>query len=104
MKTMWKLVLTPVLIVVLIDNLVHIAHNVYIGKHTAVIAHAMIGCGVNIGDYSWVAPSSCLRDRITIGDNVTIGLGSVVVKIVPHNITVLGVSAREYSKKNNEKQ
>ena len=87
-----------------IDNFVHIAHNVYIGKHTAVTAHVMFAGGVKIGEYSWIAPSSSFRDRLTVGNKVTIGIGSVVVKNVPHNITVLGVPAREYSKKNNEKQ
>lgn len=32
-----------------LDNLVHIAHNVYVGRHAAVIADAMIGGGTRIG-------------------------------------------------------
>src|SRR5690606_230154 len=60
-----------------IDNLVHIAHNVKVGKHAAVIAHAMIGGSSVIGDYSWVAPNSAIRDQISIGNRVTVGLGAV---------------------------
>ena len=80
-----------------IDNLVHVAHNVYIGEHAAVIAHAMIGGGTHIGHSAWVAPSACLRDRITIGDKAVVGLASLVTKDVPGGVTVLGAPARELS-------
>jgi UDP-3-O-[3-hydroxymyristoyl] glucosamine N-acyltransferase len=78
-----------------IDNLVHVAHNVYIGKHSAVVADAMVGGGTRIGNGSWIAPSACLRDRIVIGEGATIGLGALVTKDVPKGTTVLGSPARE---------
>jgi UDP-3-O-[3-hydroxymyristoyl] glucosamine N-acyltransferase len=77
-----------------IDNLVHIAHNVVVGRHAAVIAHAMVGGSTRIGDYAWVAPSACLRDGISIGDRATVGLGALVVKDVPDDTTVMGAPAR----------
>ncbi len=77
-----------------IDNLVHIAHNVHVGKHAVVIANAMIGGGARIGDFAWVAPSACLRDRIIIGDKSFVGLASLVTKDVPNGETVLGSPAR----------
>jgi len=77
-----------------IDNLVHIAHNVYVGKHAVVIANAMVGGGTRIGDFAWVAPSACIRDRITIGDKSFVGLASLVTKDVSNGETVLGSPAR----------
>lgn len=77
-----------------IDNLVHIAHNVIVGRHAIVIAHSMVGGSVRIGDYAWVSPSACLRDVISIGDRSTVGLGAVVVKDVPDGGTVMGTPAR----------
>ena len=73
-----------------IDNLVHIAHNVNIGKNSLIIACSMIAGSVDIGENSWVAPSSTIRNAITIGKNTTIGLASTVVKSVPDNTTVIG--------------
>lgn len=80
-----------------IDNLVHIAHNVYIGKHAVVIANAMVGGGTRIEDYAWIAPSACLRDRISIGTQAVVGLGALATKDVPKGVTVLGAPARELS-------
>ncbi len=77
-----------------IDNLVHIAHNVIIGKHTAVIANSMIGGSTKIGDYSWIAPSASLRDTIQIGNNVTVGVAAVVTKSIPDNETWTGNPAK----------
>lgn len=68
-----------------IDNLVHISHNVKIGANSAIIAHAMIGGSTSIDENSWIAPCASVRDRISIGKNTTIGLGSVVVKNIPDN-------------------
>lgn len=78
-----------------IDNLVHIAHNVKVGKHSAVIAHAMIGGSTLIGDYSWVAPTVALRDQIAIGDHVTVGMGAVVTKNIPEGETWTGSPAKK---------
>ncbi len=77
-----------------IDALVHVGHNIRIGKHCAITSHAMLGADT-IGDFSWIAPSACLRDRISIGSGVTVGLGAVVTKDVPDGTTVLGTPARE---------
>ncbi|MBK9222913.1 MAG: UDP-3-O-(3-hydroxymyristoyl)glucosamine N-acyltransferase [Saprospiraceae bacterium] len=79
-----------------IDNLVHIAHNVVIGKNCAVIALAMIGGSTVIGDNCWVAPASTLRDGIKIGTGSTIGIGALVLKEIPDNETWIGVPAKKY--------
>ena len=77
-----------------IDNLVHVAHNVVIGRHSAVIANAMLGGSVEIGDYSWIAPSASILNQIELGENVTVGMGAVVTKNVPDGETWAGIPAR----------
>jgi len=78
-----------------IDNLVHIAHNVVIGKHTAIAANSMIAGSTVIGEYCWVAPSSSTRDRISISSNSMIGLGAVVVKSISEPNIYTGNPAKE---------
>jgi UDP-3-O-[3-hydroxymyristoyl] glucosamine N-acyltransferase len=77
-----------------IDNLVHIAHNVVVGRNAAIVAHAMIGGSTLIDDRAYVAPGALLRDVISIGADAMVGLGALVVKDVPPGVTVMGVPAR----------
>jgi UDP-3-O-[3-hydroxymyristoyl] glucosamine N-acyltransferase len=84
-----------------IDNLVHVAHNVNIGKNCLIIANTMVAGSVNIGDNSWIAPSANIINGISIGSNCTIGMGAVVTKNVPDNEVWTGSPARpieEYKK------
>lgn len=77
-----------------IDNLVHVAHNVRVGKHSMVIAHAMLGGSVKVGDGSWIAPDAAVRDGISVGTKALVGLGAVVTADVPDGETVAGNPAR----------
>lgn len=76
-----------------IDNLVHVAHNVVIGENSLVIACTMIGGSTVIGDNCWVAPAVILRNGITVGDNTTLGMGCLVTRDIPANVTVTGSPA-----------
>ena len=78
-----------------IDNLCHIAHNVNIGKHCAIIALTLVGGSTKIGDYSWVAPCSCIRDGLSIGKNSILGMGTVVTKNVEDNAIVFGIPGKK---------
>lgn len=78
-----------------IDNLVHIAHNVRIGRHCLIIAHAMVGGSCVIGDHAWVAPNAAILQKINIGQGAMVGLGAVVLKDVPPHETWAGVPARK---------
>ena len=78
-----------------IDNLVHIAHNVVIGRNTAVIANAMIGGSAVVGENTWIAPSASIRDQVTIGNNVTIGMSSLVTKSIPDDEVWIGSPAKK---------
>ena len=72
----------------------HISHNTNIGEDTAIIANSMIGGSVNVGSQAWLAPSSSIINGVTIAQKSQIGMGSVVVKPVMENETVLGTPAR----------
>jgi UDP-3-O-[3-hydroxymyristoyl] glucosamine N-acyltransferase len=86
-----------------IDNLVHVAHNVRIGKNCGIVAHSMIGGGTRIGDHSWIAPCACVRDGLEIGNRVLIGMGAVVTRDVTDNTIVYGVPAKPKGKTTDDK-
>jgi len=79
-----------------IDNGVHIAHNVIIDENTLIIANSMVAGSVRIGKNCWIAPMVAIRNGITIGDNVMVGLGAVVVKDIPSDTRVMGVPAKPF--------
>lgn len=82
-----------------VDNLVHIAHGVKIGKNSLIIANAMIAGSVEIGENVWVSPSSSIRQKLIIENNALVGLGSVVVKNVGADTVVAGNPAKPFEKK-----
>ena len=78
-----------------IDNLVHVAHGVSIGRNSLIIANAMIAGSTHIGENVWVAPSSSVKQKLIIADNSIIGMGGVVIKNVGENDVVAGVPAKK---------
>lgn len=73
-----------------IDDCVFVAHNCKIGKGTFLIANCEVSGSVVIGEKSWIAPSACIINKVEIGRNVTIGIGSVVTKNISDNSIVAG--------------
>ncbi|MBI2446482.1 MAG: UDP-3-O-(3-hydroxymyristoyl)glucosamine N-acyltransferase, partial [Parcubacteria group bacterium] len=80
-----------------IDNLVHIAHNVIIGKNCRIICLVGIGGSVEIGDDSFIGISASIKNQKKIGKNVTVGMGAVVTKDIPDNTIVIGNPARHFA-------
>lgn len=77
-----------------IDNLVHIAHNVYIDQCCCIVAQAEISGSVQLAAQVYVGPGAKIRERLIVGEGSIIGMGSVVVKDVPAGMVVAGVPAR----------
>lgn len=82
-----------------IDNLCHIAHNVFIGKRSKIIALSMLAGSSVIGEDVWVAPCSAVKNQVVVGDNSLVGLGAVVLKNVEPNTVVAGVPAKALGSK-----
>ena len=76
-----------------IDNLVHIAHNVVIGRHCLIMGEAGFAGSTTLGDYCVVASQSGVAGHLKIGNQVTIGAKSGVMRDIPDGGTVLGVPA-----------
>jgi UDP-3-O-[3-hydroxymyristoyl] glucosamine N-acyltransferase len=68
-----------------IDNLVHIAHGVKIGKHCLIVSGAVFGGSCEIGDYCFIGMNASIKQKVKIGRNCVIGAGAVVTKDVPDN-------------------
>lgn len=81
-----------------IDNLVQIAHNVEIGKHTVIAAQAGISGSSKVGAYCLVAGQVGIVGHISIADKTKIGAKAGVSKsITETGTTRLGQPARKFS-------
>jgi len=81
-----------------IGHLCSIGHNVIIGKHCIIVTHSMIGGSSRIGDNSLVSLGACIRNKINIGKNAVIGMGSVVTESVDDGWVVYGAPAKRVRK------
>ncbi|MEA2081988.1 MAG: UDP-3-O-(3-hydroxymyristoyl)glucosamine N-acyltransferase [Elusimicrobiota bacterium] len=79
-----------------IDNLVHIAHNVKIGKHCLILGQAGIAGSTVIGDYSTMASQSGVSGHLKIGNRVTVAARGGVIKDLPDGALVSGFPARDH--------
>ena len=77
------------------DNLVHIAHNCHVKQGAFLTACAELSGGVEIGECAWIAPNVSIMQKVTIGNNSIVGLGSVVTKNVPAKTVYAGSPARK---------
>ena len=82
-----------------IDAMVHIAHNVKIGKNCMITGGTVIGGSVVIGDSCWTGLNCTIKNKITIGNNVIVGAGACVIRNVPDGDVVAGVPAKSIKDK-----
>jgi UDP-3-O-[3-hydroxymyristoyl] glucosamine N-acyltransferase len=76
-----------------IDNLVHIAHNVVIGRHCMIMGQVGFGGSTTLGDYVVVASQAGIADHLKLGNQAVIGAKSGVMRDIPDGGRVLGIPA-----------
>lgn len=77
-----------------IDNLVHIAHNVIIGRHCLVMGQVGFAGSTRLGDYCVIASQSGIAGHLKLGTQATVGAKSGVMRDIPDKGVVLGIPAQ----------
>lgn len=80
-----------------IDNLVHVAHNVRIGRNCQIIASVMLGGSTIIEDDARIGPNATVSNGLRIGRGARITLGAVVTRDVEECGHVTGNFAISHS-------
>jgi UDP-3-O-[3-hydroxymyristoyl] glucosamine N-acyltransferase len=81
-----------------LDNLVHVAHGVRIGRRCRIASCTNIAGSVTIDDDVWIGPNSTISNGLHIGEKAEISLGAVVTRDVAPGKKVSGNFAIEHSK------
>lgn len=79
---------------VYIQGAVHVGHDSCIGAHTVLSSMVNISGKVNIGIRTYIAPGCLIKDRISIGNDVIAGIGSVILRNIKDEKIVLGYPAK----------
>ena len=77
----------------MLDNLIHIAHNVILGKNTCIAAQTGISGSVILEDNVTIGGQVGIAGHIKIGKNVVIAAKSGVTKSIPDNSIIAGFPA-----------
>lgn len=79
-----------------IDNLVHVAHNVQIGRHCVVIAQTGISGSAVIGDGCMIGGQAGIVGHVRIGPRAMLAARSGISKDVPAGAVVYGFVAGDH--------
>ena len=79
-----------------LDNQVHIAHNVRIGKNCFLTAHVAIAGSTDLGDRVQMGGQSAIVGHLKVGNDVTIASRGGVTHDIPDGTMVSGFPARPH--------
>ncbi len=82
-----------------IDAMVHIAHNVKIGRNCQLTGGTVIGGSAVLGDCCWTGLNSTIKNKVIVGNNVIIGAGACVIRDVADGDVVAGIPAKSIKEK-----
>lgn len=77
-----------------LDNLVHIAHNVQLGRHCFLTALCAVAGSSTLGDYVQMGGQSAVGGHVSIGNRCVIAANASVLSSFPDGTEVAGIPAR----------
>lgn len=81
-----------------LDAQCHISHNVVLGQKSALISGTKLYGSVKTGENAYIV-SAMVKNQVEVGNNVTAGMGSVVLQNLEDNMTVVGIPAKPIGNK-----
>jgi acetyltransferase EpsM len=70
-------------------------YDVTLGAYVHAAPATVVGARTKIGDGGYLGIGCRLRERLTVGVNVRVGMGAVVLRSVPDDRVVIGVPAKD---------
>ena len=82
---------------VILDNLIHVAHNVILGKNSAIAASCAIAGSTKIGKNFQMGGLSGVLGHLDICDNVTVGAHTLITKSIAEPGNYIGIMPAQNS-------
>ena len=79
---------------VIVNTAATVDHDCIIGNGVHLSPGVHLGGEVRVGDYSWLGVGAVTVNRVSIGQDVTVGAGSCVISDLSDAVTAVGVPAR----------
>ncbi len=86
-----------------IEALATVGHDCIVRAHCQLSSGVVMGGRSEVGEGTYVGMNVPIKEKIKIGSNSIIGMGSVVQKDIPENVIALGNPARAMKYKNESK-
>lgn len=80
---------------VIVNSGAIVEHDCVIADYVHLSPRSALAGAVTVGCRTWIGIGSSVKEMIEIGSDVTVGMGSAVVRNVGANMTVFGVPARD---------
>lgn len=71
-----------------------IGHHTQVGSLSVIAPGAVIGGNCVLDEGVYVGANASIRENIKVGKNVVIGMGAIVTKDVPSDVTIIGINER----------
>ena len=85
----------------IVNTSASIDHDCILGDGVHVSPGVYLAGGVLVGDCSWIGIAASVKQCVSIGRNVTVGAGSVVLADLPDGVVAVGVPANVLSSSEN---
>lgn len=72
----------------------NVGHDVEIGSYSSLLGNNSLNGNVAIGEFVTIGSRATIYPGKRVGDNSTVGIGSVIIRSVRANVTVFGVPAK----------
>lgn len=79
-----------------IGNGAFVSHNVQLGRRCFVGHNSTVNGNTTLGDDVWIGPSATISHLLTIGARARISLGAVVIRSVPADAHLTGMTAIDH--------
>ncbi|MDX1695381.1 MAG: acetyltransferase, partial [Ketobacteraceae bacterium] len=79
-----------------------VEHDCTVGGFTHLSPNSVLAGGAKIDSLVWIGACGCVRQLIQVGRGAVVGMGAVVTKDVPPEVTVVGSPAKLLERCNNK--